>query len=328
MVSDGAVICPTCQVETQVEENASNLTQNHYLANIVDMIKNAPTRKCGSCRKMQISAFCKRCKKFLCTECDERIHSEPKNSAHRVRKFGPERREPREERVKMNSCEGILYDWIDTLWMTPFLFRQSIAVEKFTLLYLPYYYFEVVTNVHCTYQVQADHLSTSTVRVGWQQRAESSEQNISFFAPAFSTDGLPGHEFFHKIGPGSIEECETSLTEATDIRPFTIDVQQCWENYSSHRIEENHEDKLRKSTHERIRNYRARFEVLQKKSRRVFLPVYMCTYRYLGINYHFAINAATGAPHGERPHSTLKPIFTGLSIIQCISILKNMFAET
>jgi len=94
IVFEDEVVCPTCQAVTPLEDGASALTQNHYLANIVDMIKNAPTRKCGNCKKLPVSAFCKKCRKFLCTDCDEMIHSEVNNSNHRVRKIGLDRREP------------------------------------------------------------------------------------------------------------------------------------------------------------------------------------------------------------------------------------------
>jgi len=60
LVQEESVKCPVCEYETDLDERGvDGLNQNHYLANIVGMLKNAPTRKCARCLKMTVSAFCK-----------------------------------------------------------------------------------------------------------------------------------------------------------------------------------------------------------------------------------------------------------------------------
>ncbi|PRP87001.1 hypothetical protein PROFUN_04983 [Planoprotostelium fungivorum] len=340
IADDDSVTCPTCSVVTPLEDGITSLAQNRYLANIVDMIKNAPMRKCGGCQKTSISAFCKNCRQFLCADCNQEIHSEPSKKRHRVRKFGPEKRSPvscieetssdsveLKKRIEYDSCQPMFQEWIDGLWMTPFRFKQSISTEKFRLLYLPYYHFQVSATVHCRYEYLMEDYS-STVRVRWQQKAESSHQNVDFFVPAYGLDGLPGRDFFEPIDPTSISECEASLNEATDIYPFRVDVHEAWESHWREKMNFDQEERCKRQTGGRIRSFQMTSHVHEKSSRRVFLPVYMCTYRYLGIDYYFAINAATGAVNGERPHSTLKPMLTGLSILQCIAVLHRFVVES
>jgi len=325
IANERSVTCPTCQVDTPLDSGVQGLAQNHYLSNIVDMIKHAPMRKCAGCQKTSISAFCKNCRQFLCTECNLRIHAEPSNARHRVRRFGQDKRSPLKKRIELEACEPMFNEWLDSLWMTPFMFKQSINLEKFRLLYLPYHFFEVSATVHCLYEYQTDHHSPG-VRVKWQHTAESSQQNVDFFAPAYGMDRLPGRHFFDHLDPRSITECEASLGEATDIHPFITTPVEAWENNWKEKLNAEQEDRCSKE-HGRIRNFRMTCHIHQKSSRRVFFPVYMCRYRYLGVYYHFAINAATGAVHGERPHSTLKPMLTGLSILQCLALVHRVIVN-
>jgi len=228
------------------------------------------------------------------------------------------------KRVEAESCEELFYNWLDTLWMTPFLFRNLITVEAFRLLYLPYYYFEVQADIFLEYDAFVDNLGLPN-RNNWQHFASSGQSSFQFFVAGFGTDGLPGREFFERIEPRSLSECEVALKEATDIRPFLLKTDDAWHLESKRKMEREQEERCKKKVNsERIRNFRLSTKIREQKSRRVFLPMYMCRYRFSGVDYYFAINAATGAVHGERPHSTLKPMLTGLTIIQGIALLRHV----
>lgn len=105
-------------------------------------------------------------------------------------------------------------------------------------------------------------------------------------------------------------------TEGVEVRAFSIDAETAWKTSAKAKIEalskELCDKKLRtpksKNSSETITisNLQIESSFLNKKSRRIFVPVYSTTYEYRGKTYQFVVNGSTAKVAGTRPYSASK----------------------
>eukprot|EP01117_Protostelium_nocturnum_P017638 TRINITY_DN720_c0_g1_i3.p1 TRINITY_DN720_c0_g1~~TRINITY_DN720_c0_g1_i3.p1 ORF type:complete len:476 (-),score=74.97 TRINITY_DN720_c0_g1_i3:27-1454(-) len=221
--------CPLCHQVTPALEGVQNLTQNHYLSNIVSVIKSAPTRKCAVCERMAVSFYCKWCdKSFLCTECCRVVHTDPSKQHHHIHALKHDVRSQRSFMVKSigaESCDSLFNNWIQSQWI-PSSSLRSVVTGPFRLIYLPYYFFEVESNIFYQYEACMAPPGSRFEIISWQYFRDSGSQRTNFVVAGFGrSEALPDPSFFSAIEPESLSECEAIIHrkgEESEIIPWGV----------------------------------------------------------------------------------------------------------
>jgi hypothetical protein len=182
--------------------------------------------------------------------------------------------------------------------------RQSI-LNDFKMVYVPYWLFDVDTNSR--YNISyADKLFGETKETGSQQSHFS-----DLLMCASNCDEAP---LLESIEPWKLDQM-TSFTlkhaEGAEVKPFTMDADSCWRMKVKAKVEQMCNDACRKKLKfnlraESISKMHVDTTYSNRKSRRLFVPIYCTTYEYRGKSYLFVINGSTAKAYGHRPYSASK----------------------
>jgi len=325
--NENMVQCPLCRETILLDSRGINgLKTNHYLANIVEKLRSSQsTKMCDDCQKKLCSVMCKQCKSFLCQNCNEKKHALPFLKDHNCIPFEecfftrPTSNSIQKEintvkweldwvipfNVKKELCTDLFYSWIKELWFAPSDLIRNAVVGEFKMVYIPYWLFEV--NVFSQYlAVYSDKLMGEMNEVGTFQGKYS---HLMVCASNCEESSL-----LEKIEPWKVSQA-TSFTlkdaEGAEIRTLTLDDEFCWRTKAKLSAEqltkENCRKKMKHTTREdNISKLRVDTSFSNRKSRRVFVPIYLTTYVYKEKKYLFMLNGSTAKAFGHRPYSVSK----------------------
>lgn len=332
VTSDNSIQCPLCRnvVTLDPERGLGGLKINHYLANIVEKLKGAQaTKMCDECRKVICTVFCKQCKAFLCNCCNDKIHS--------IRLLLSHNRIPFEEcffpspypphpvglelndnvlwesdsvipfNVKIEVCTDLFYSWVKELWFAPSDLAKIAVLQDFKMIYIPYWLFEVETSSQyiVTY---SDKLLGSNSEVGVVATKHS---DITICASSSCMES-PLLEYIEPWKVDQMQSFTLKHAEGSEIRPITIDSENAWRSKAKAKVDQLNRDACRKQLRygnvrpESVSKMHLSTTFANRKSKRLFVPVYSCTYEYRGRSFMFIVNGSTAKAYGTRPYSTSK----------------------
>jgi len=336
-----SVQCPLCRnVFTLPDGGVQGLKHNHYLANIVEKLKVFQVSKtCAECRNSLCSVFCKQCKAFLCEACSKRIHNLKLTQDHVLKPvedcffFSEKTRTPkptpcREDdvlwdldcvapcTVDKSQCEDIFNSWLKELWFAPSDLERNSRVHDFKLIYMPYWQFDVETSTkyNCMVGVQLPN----ALQKQPTKPSHTWTPLLGTCSDKFTNILVRGTNSGTEISLlGNIEPWKTDTlqpftlkhAQGAEVRPFTVDAETAWRKYGQEKLELVNQESCQKKLQARakvVSNIQLDTSVSNRKSRRVFLPVYSSSFEYQGKTYRFLINGTTSKVHGQRPYSSSK----------------------
>jgi hypothetical protein len=223
--------------------------------------------------------------------------------------------------VKKEVCIDLWNSWLKSIWFAPSDFMKKTIPLEFKAVYMPFWLFELEASVkyNCT--------------VGFSEKL-AGKSEFAMIAPAFgstsrqyddltvcASDSLEA-SLLEFIGPWKLDQIQRITLKHTEhavVRAFTISVDDAWQiakKSLDRRLQLECEKELRLARPvEKIRDFSIDTTVIQKRARRLFVPVYATTCEYRGRDYTFVINGTTAKVYGQRPYSTSKLAslsFTGL----------------
>lgn len=341
LITDSSILCPLCRNTTTLTDRGVNaLKPNHYLSNIIEKLKSAQsTKMCAECQKSLCTIFCKQCKGFLCTECDEKIHS--------MRVMINHHRIPFEDlffdnpvpisqnfdiscefdcvipfNVKKEVCMDLFYFWLKELWFAPSDLAKRAIVKDFKAQFVPYWLFEVEADSNYTSLVgySTNLFEGLSIRgrgknIGVEVPATLSVNHVfTDIAVCGGDSNIPEMSLLTEFEPWKLEQIQPFTlkhVEGVDVLPFHMESEKAWQNLAKPKLDQLNkelcEKKLKKNTGTgSLSNISMETSFTIKSSRRLFVPIYSTTYEYRGNTYLFLINGSTAKVNGQRTYSTGK----------------------
>eukprot|EP01114_Cavostelium_apophysatum_P005002 TRINITY_DN1551_c0_g1_i1.p1 TRINITY_DN1551_c0_g1~~TRINITY_DN1551_c0_g1_i1.p1 ORF type:complete len:499 (-),score=96.41 TRINITY_DN1551_c0_g1_i1:83-1579(-) len=340
VTEENTIQCPLCRVLiTLSERRLADLKPNHYLANIVEKLKaGQSTKMCAECQKSLCTVFCKQCKGFLCTECNDKIHTiRVLNTHHRVPfedMFFGGTSPPKHHclydfcfesdcvipfNVKREVCLDLFYFWTKELWFAPSDLEKKAVLSEFKALYMPYWLFEVEVNSQysCTLGFSDQLLMAKERRAGVNMHCQPTQGTTTqkFSNLVVCASDLPETPLLADFEPWRLEQIQhftLKHAEGVDVRPFALESEKAWDSLAKDRLHNMNREAFEKSLKVQsgadavVSNLSMDSVFVIKRSRRLFVPVYATSYEYRGVTYRVLVNGSTAKVTGQRPYSTSK----------------------
>jgi len=207
--------------------------------------------------------------------------------------------------VKKEVCTDLFYSWLKELWFAPSDVIRNAILQEFKMVYIPYWLFEV------------DTVSRYVIAYSGKLLGETQDLgilNVRYNDLVVCASNCPEASLLDSIEPWKVDQI-TSFTlkhaEGAEVRAFTMDAEASWRVKAKQKVDQLNRDACRKKLRYHVRpdnvgrvNIDTSFS--NKKSKRVFVPVYSTIYEYGGRTYRFIVNGSTAKAFGHRPYSTSK----------------------
>ena len=116
------------------------------------------------------------------------------------------------------------------------------------------------------------------------------------------------------IEPWKVDQIQSFTlkhAEGAEVRAFTMDSDTSWRVKAKQKVDQLNREACRKKLRYHVRpDNVGRMHIdtsfANKKSKRLFVPIYSTTYEYGGRTYRFIVNGSTAKAYGHRPYSTGK----------------------
>jgi len=224
--------------------------------------------------------------------------------------------------IRKEVCIELWNSWLKSIWFAPSDFmKNSSPPTEFRAVYMPFWLFEV------------DLSFSYSCTIGISEKL-AGKTEFTMITPAFGTlkkhypdvlisasDSIESG-LLDFVAPWKLDQMQRFTlkhTEDTEVRAFTISAENAWQTAKKHldqRIHAECEKDLRLGRPiDKIRDLNIETMYIQKRVRRLFLPIYCTSCMYKGKDYTFIINGSSAKVYGQRPYSTGKLAslsFTGI----------------
>jgi len=223
--------------------------------------------------------------------------------------------------VKKEACLDLFYFWVKDLWFAPSDLEKTAIVQEFKAMYIPYWIFDVElqSRYSCMLSfsdkiispMKTSEIASPVVATGLSTPVSGSMTN-KFTDVIVCAAEIPEASLIQNFEPWKLDQIQTftlKYSEGIEVRAFTMDSEKAWKSIAKTKVEnlnrEQCERKL-KTSRNILTNLVLDATIQSKKSRRLFVPIYLASYEYRGKTYQFLVNGSTAKVTGSRPYSTSK----------------------
>lgn len=292
--------CPLCKAEINLDiEDVETFPRNHCLANIVERLGLTRVSSNDEVPASHSSSGDCDSPNYGCNV----IQNDPVLSEGNTPR--PDRFDILQEveyvipfNINEKFCEEQFYKWVKSLWFAPHHFSNQVSLTRFTPMWVPYWQFELDTlSFSMSASSRTNRKSTKHIMVSATEEQVELLQSLEPWREERLEEMNDGHTFDHEIVP------------------FSINYEEAWTFRGKAKFQKQIETEIAKRTDRRYSLGNTNIDVIARRVRKVFVPVYKTEYRYGGNTYSFLVNGSTGECDGTRPYETTNLFALGSGVL-------------
>jgi len=231
-------------------------------------------------------------------------------------------------------------DWIKKGWFHPNKLKHLAALGDLHGIYVPFWTYDAQTYTEWSGEAGYHYYVSQTTyengkavtkqvrKTRWEWKSGSFNQ---FFDDLLivASKGLP-EKIITNIYPYKLEELgnhNPELMVGWEAEIYSLDVKEGYtkaENLMLGKLRERARREIGGDTH---RNLSVDADFYDQSFKHIILPVWLCTYKYNGKPYQFAVNGQTGKIKGEKPISAIKVAILIIVILIVVITMVILFSK-
>jgi predicted RNA-binding Zn-ribbon protein involved in translation (DUF1610 family) len=234
-------------------------------------------------------------------------------------------------KIGKNEAVSKFRDWIKKGWFHPNKLKHLAALGDVHGIYVPFWTYDAQTYTEWSgeagyyyYESQqvyenGKYVTKQVRKVRWEWRRGSFNQ---FFDDVLivASKGLP-ENIISKIYPYRLEELvnhNAELMVGWEAEIYSLEVKEGYQK-AEHIMYDSLRDRASRDLGgDTQRGLSVNADFYDQTFKHVILPVWLCTYKYKGKAYQFAVNGQTGKINGQKPISVIKVVLFIIFILAII----------
>ncbi|MFP4320967.1 MAG: hypothetical protein ACLFTK_00790 [Anaerolineales bacterium] len=224
--------------------------------------------------------------------------------------------------VETDQCRQVTRQWLGSSWMTPNSLKAEAVLDRFDLIYLPFWTFDADTDTQWRAEVgerrtsgTGDNRRTYTV---WEWRNGQLQRSFDDFIVSGTTK--VSEVLLDRVSDFDTEGLVTynpGYLAGVRAQAYDRDLETSWQ-IGREKMREIVKEACRAQAlrgKDKIRNFSMKMDWENERWRYCLMPVYISAYQFEDETYQVVVNAQTANVNGQRPVAWLKVIAAVVAVM-------------